>query len=144
MWHNFFSRQLEQRFGAVLDILTVRDEMDHDSMVLPMLYGMEPEKTELCIFIPFLEKVFKGKEYVEQIFPFMGVRFIAINDNYDSRDYAGGIGEIDVAFKGILYDFYSEDLSEKIKSSFKIKKAQGQYISSSAAIWVCERSEGQA
>ena len=24
--------------------------------------------------------------------------------------------------KGILYDFYSEDLSEKIKSSFKIKK----------------------
>lgn len=67
-------------------------------------------------------------KYVEQIFPFMGVRFIAINDNYDSRDYAGGIGEIDVAFKGILYDFYSEDLSEKIKSSFKIKKAQGQYI----------------
>lgn len=67
-------------------------------------------------------------KYLEQIFPFMGVRFIAINDNYDSRDYTGGIGEIDVAFKGILYDFYSEDLSEKIKSSFKIKKAQGQYI----------------
>lgn len=58
----FFSRQLEQRFGAVLDILTVRDEMDHDSVVLPMLYGMEPEKTELCIFIPFLEKVFCGKD----------------------------------------------------------------------------------
>lgn len=58
----FFSRQLEQRFDAVLDILTVRDEMDHDSVVLPMLYGMEPEKTELCIFIPFLEKVFCGKD----------------------------------------------------------------------------------
>lgn len=67
-------------------------------------------------------------KYLEQIFPFMGVRFIAINDNYDSRNYAGGIGEIDVAFKGILYDFYSEDLSEKIKSSFKAKKSQGQYI----------------
>ena len=58
----FFSRQLEQRFDAVLDILTVRDEMDHDSVVLPMLYGMEPEKTELCIFIPFLEKAFCGKD----------------------------------------------------------------------------------
>lgn len=46
----------------------------------------------------------QGK-YIEQIFPFMGVRFIAINDNYDSADYVGGIGEIDVAFKGILYDF---------------------------------------
>ena len=55
-------------------------------------------------------------KYLEQIFPFMGVRFIAINDNYDSKDFVGGIGEIDVAFKGILYDFYSEDLSEKIKN----------------------------
>lgn len=41
----------------------------------------------------------QGK-YIEQILPFMGVRFIAINDNYDSSDYVGGIGEIDVAFKG--------------------------------------------
>ena len=74
----FFSRQLEQRFGAVLDILTVRDEMDHDSMVLPMLYDMEPEKTELCIFIPFLEKVFKGKDeeseyrdFLQYFYPFI-------------------------------------------------------------------------
>ena len=67
-------------------------------------------------------------KYLEQIFPFMGVRFIAINDNYDSKDFVGGIGEIDVAFKGILYDFYSEDLSQKIKSSFAAKKAQGKYL----------------
>ncbi len=58
----FFSRQLEQRYGAVLDIFQRRDSADHDSVVLPMLYGMEPEKTELCIFIPFLEKVFCGKD----------------------------------------------------------------------------------
>ena len=74
----FFSRQLEQRFGAVLDILTVRDTMDHDSVVLPMLYDMEPEKTELCIFIPFLEKVFKGKDeeseyrdFLQYFYPFI-------------------------------------------------------------------------
>ena len=30
-------------------------------------------------------------KYLEQIFPFMGVRFIAVNDNYDSKDFAGGI-----------------------------------------------------
>lgn len=29
-------------------------------------------------------------KYIEQIFPFMSVRFIAINDNYDSADYVGG------------------------------------------------------
>lgn len=74
----FFSRQLEQRFGAVLDILTVRDTMDYDSVVLPMLYDMEPEKTELCIFIPFLEKVFKGKDeeseyrdFLQYFYPFI-------------------------------------------------------------------------
>ena len=74
----FFSRQLEQRFDAVLDILTVRDEMDHDSVVLPMLYGMESEKTELCIFIPFLEKVFCGKDekseykdFLQYFYPFI-------------------------------------------------------------------------
>ena len=66
-------------------------------------------------------------KYLEQIFPFMGVRFIAINDNYDSKDFVGGIGEIDVAFKGILYDFYSEDLSEKIKTSFEVSRAKGKY-----------------
>ena len=74
----FFSRQLEQRFGAVLDILMVRDTMDHDSVVLPMLYDMEPEKTELCIFIPFLEKVFCGKDekseykdFLQNFYPFI-------------------------------------------------------------------------
>ena len=40
-----------------------------------------------------------SRDHIEQIFPFMGVRFIAINDHYDSNDYVGGIGEIDVAYK---------------------------------------------
>lgn len=71
-------------------------------------------------------------KYLEQIFPFMGVRFIAVNDNYDSKDFAGGIGEIDVTFKGILYDFYSEDLSQKVKSSIAARKAKGNYTASVA------------
>lgn len=57
----FFSRQLEQRYGAVLDIFQRRDSTDHDSVVLPMLFDMEQNKTELCIIIPFLEQVFKDK-----------------------------------------------------------------------------------
>ena len=56
----------------------------------------------------FRDHIEQGK-YIEQIFPFMGVRFIVINDNFDSADYVGGIGEIDIAFKGILYDFFSEE-----------------------------------
>ena len=67
-------------------------------------------------------------QYTEQIFPFMGIRFIAINDNYDSDTSDGGIAEIDVAFKAVLYDFYSEDISRKIKSTLAEKKRQGCFL----------------
>lgn len=67
-------------------------------------------------------------KYMEQIFPFLGIRFISINDNYDSTECTGGIAEIDVAFKGILYDFYSEDLSEKVKTSLSVRRASGKYL----------------
>ena len=73
----------------------------------------------------------QGK-YIEQIFPFMGVRFIAINDNYDSADYVGSIGEIDVAFKGILYDFFSEEQSVKVSTTLDAKRGSGKYISAFA------------
>ena len=73
----------------------------------------------------------QGK-YIEQIFPFMGVRFIAINDNYDSNDYVGGIGEIDIAFKGILYDFFSEEQSQKVTTTLDVKRGSGKYIAAYA------------
>ena len=67
--------------------------------------------------------------YLEQIFPFMGVRFISVNDHYDSKSYQGSIADIDVNFKNLLYDLYSKDLSQKVRSSLAIRKEQGQYIS---------------
>ena len=70
--------------------------------------------------------------YLDQIFPFMGVRFISINDGYDSKDCCGGIGEMDVSFRHLLYDLYSKDLSVKIKSSFTVRKERGQYISANS------------
>lgn len=67
--------------------------------------------------------------YLEQIFPFLGVRFISVNDHYDSKDYQGSIADIDVNFKNLLYDLYSKDLSTKVRSSLAVKKEQGQYVS---------------
>lgn len=66
---------------------------------------------------------------LEQIFPFLGVRFISVNDHYDSRNYQGSIGDIDVNFKSLLYDLYSKDLSGKVRSSLAVKKEQGKYVS---------------
>lgn len=67
--------------------------------------------------------------YLEQIFPFLGVRFISINDGYDSASAQGGIADMDVNFKNLLYDLYSRDLSGKVRSSISIRKEKGQYVS---------------
>jgi len=70
--------------------------------------------------------------YLEQIFPFLGVRFISVNDGYDSRDYRGSIAGIDMNFRNLLYDLYSKDLSEKVRASLAIRKEKGQYVSANS------------
>ncbi|NBJ94311.1 recombinase family protein [Parablautia muri] len=67
--------------------------------------------------------------YLEQIFPFLGVRFISVNDGYDSAKVQRGIADIDVNFQNLLYDLYSRDLSDKVRSSLSIRKEKGQYVS---------------
>ena len=66
--------------------------------------------------------------YLNQIFPFMGVRFIAVNDHYDSRNHKGSTIEIDTAFQTLLYDLYSKDISVKVKSAIKKKCENGEYV----------------
>ncbi len=66
-------------------------------------------------------------DYLNQIFPFMGVRFIAVNDHYDSREHAGNTIELDTAFQTLLYDLYSKDISVKVKTSLQNKCANGEY-----------------
>lgn len=66
--------------------------------------------------------------YLNQIFPFMGIRFISINDHYDSRGHHRNTIEIDTAFQTLLYDLYSKDVSVKVKASFENKCASGEYV----------------
>lgn len=70
--------------------------------------------------------------YIEQIFPFMGIRFISVNDHYDSEKTQGGIGTLDVSFKFLLYDLYSKDLSIKVKTALNARKEEGKYISANS------------
>ncbi len=66
--------------------------------------------------------------YMNQIFPFMGVRFIAVNDHYDSWEHRGSTLPIDTAFQTLLYDLYSKDISVKVKTSIENKLANGEYV----------------
>lgn len=66
--------------------------------------------------------------YLNRIFPSRGVRFISINDRYDSREHYGNTIEMDTAFRTLLYDLYSKDVSVKVKASFENKCANGEYV----------------
>lgn len=66
--------------------------------------------------------------YLNQIFPFLGIRFIAVNDHYDSREHCGGVIETDTAFRTLLYDLYSKDISVKVRASLANKCADGEYV----------------
>lgn len=70
--------------------------------------------------------------YLEQIFPFLGIRIISVNDEYDSDNFQGSIADIDVNFKNLLYDLYSKDLSKKVRSSLDARKEKGLYVSANS------------
>ena len=64
-------------------------------------------------------------QYLEQMFPLFGVRFIAINDNYDSLNSQSRDGML-VPIKSMINEMYSKDLSQKIQSCFRSKEARGE------------------
>ena len=73
-------------------------------------------------------------DYIDQIFPFMGIRFISVNDHYDSATCKGMTSGLDMAFRNVLYGYYSQDLSLKIKSAKRTKAENGEFLSSFAPL----------
>lgn len=71
-------------------------------------------------------------DYLEQIFPFLGVRFISVNDRFDSNDFDGTTGGLDVGFRNLIYALYSKDLSQKVRSAKKTRMEKGEFIGSHA------------
>lgn len=72
-------------------------------------------------------------KYIQKIFPFLGVRFIAINDNYDSAEGSNITDNIMIPFKNLINDSYCRDSSIKIRSQLEIKRKKGDFIGSFAA-----------
>ncbi len=85
-----------------------------------------------CIVVKDLSRL--GRNYVEvgnlleQVFPFLDIRVISVNDGYDSASLDGQTGGIDVAFKNLVYSLYSRDLSHKVKSAVETRMKRGEYI----------------
>lgn len=65
-------------------------------------------------------------DYLEQIFPVLGIRLIAVNSMYDSNDYIGKTMGLEISISNLVNSLYSKDLSKKYRSAIRTKWKQGK------------------
>lgn len=66
-------------------------------------------------------------KYIEKVFPRLGVRFISLNDHFDTA-VSSSSDNIIVPFKNLINDSYSRDISIKVRTNLDGKRRQGDYI----------------
>jgi DNA invertase Pin-like site-specific DNA recombinase len=66
--------------------------------------------------------------FIERVFPLFGVRFISVTDGYDSDNYVGDTGGLEVSFHFLKHEYYSRDLSMKIRSARRIRQQRGESV----------------
>lgn len=85
-----------------------------------------------CVIVKDLSRL--GRDYIEvgrliqKTFPAFFVRFIAINDNFDSLYADFNERDLMVPVKNFINDFYCRDISKKVRSCQKIKREKGEFI----------------
>lgn len=84
------------------------------------------------------EYIDAGK-YIDRLFPFYGVRLIAINDGIDTitRDSAD---DFSITFKNLFNDNYARDISVKTRSNLSVKRKNGEFVGAFAS-YGYQRSE---
>lgn len=73
-------------------------------------------------------------EYVERIFPEFGIRFISVNDGFDSFDENADTSALLMPIKMVMNDSYAKDISQKIRSSIAAKMKCGEFVPASGSI----------
>ncbi len=68
------------------------------------------------------------ENYISRIFPFLGVRFISVNDGIDSIRPMD-VDNLDTSFRALLYDLYSRDLSRKERCAKRQRAQRGDFVS---------------
>ncbi|MCR5025423.1 MAG: recombinase family protein [Lachnospiraceae bacterium] len=90
-----------------------------------------------CVIVKDLSRLgrnyLEAGDYIEKIFPFFGVRFIAVTDNYDSLTSNPTEDGLVVPLKNLINEAYAKDISKKISTSFENKFKQGIFLATTAA-----------
>lgn len=96
------------------------------------LLELAKEGQVYCILVKDLSRF--GRNYIEvgtyleKIFPYIGVRFICVNDTYDSASQNNHVPGIEMSFKGIIHDYYCKELSRKAKLARRQQVEKGRCV----------------
>lgn len=86
-----------------------------------------------CIIVKDLSRLgrnyLESGEYIEMVFPFFGVRFIAVTDGFDTKSQQA---DISVQLKNLMNESYARDISKKISSAHRTLARQGKFTASHA------------
>lgn len=89
-----------------------------------------------CVVVKDLSRfgriAMEAGDYLERVFPFLGVRFISIGDGYDSAAPNAG-DALTVALRNLVNEAYSMDISRKSGSVLRQKQQRGEFIGAYAA-----------
>ncbi|MBQ2841213.1 MAG: recombinase family protein [Oscillospiraceae bacterium] len=84
-----------------------------------------------CIIVKDLSRLGRNyietSQFIEKICPFYNLRFIAVNDNYDTATVTSE-GQLSASLSNIVNDYYAKDISRKVTSALKAKMERGDYI----------------
>lgn len=99
-----------------------------------------------CVIVKDLSRFgreyIESGQYIEKLFPALGVRFIAINDGYDTL-HLDSSSSLILPFKNLINDAYCRDTSIKIRSHFDVKRRNGDFIGSFAVYGYAKSHENK-
>ena len=65
--------------------------------------------------------------YLERVFPQIGLRFIAIKENYDNFDTDGSGESLIIPLQNMINTLYSKDISRKVSTALKAQMESGEF-----------------
>ncbi len=85
-----------------------------------------------CVIVKDLSRFgrnyLEAGNYIEKIFPFLGVRFISVADNFDTGKSGNENKQISSEIKNLVNDMYAKDFSKKAKIHLKQMREEGSYV----------------
>ena len=85
-----------------------------------------------CIIVKDLSRFgrnyLEAGNYIEKIFPFLGVRFIAVSDGYDTGRDGNEMKQMATEIKNLVNDMYVKDFSKKARIQLRQRREEGSYV----------------